>query len=220
MLACTLRFPAYRHLDKLHNLPKKSNHAMQSYLIRTFDIIFSVLGILLASPLILIIFVIGFASNGAPLFFQQRVGRQQQPFTLVKFRSMATNTRSVGTHLVDSNAITPLGRFLRRSKLDELPQLFNVLTGDMSLVGPRPCLPNQLELIHERENRGVFSARPGITGLAQINGVDMSSPRKLAIYDSLMIRNTNLANYLCLILATATGRGLGDRVRYGMDRDH
>ena len=190
---------------------------MQSNLIRAFDIALSLLGILLASPLLVIIFIAGLVTNGAPLFFQQRVGLGQQPFTLVKFRSMATSTRSVGTHLVDSSAITPLGRFLRRSKLDELPQLYNVLSGDMSLVGPRPCLPNQLELIDERESRGVFNARPGITGLAQINGVDMSSPRKLAIYDSLMLRNMSLANYLCLILATATGRGAGDRVRYGTD---
>ncbi len=188
---------------------------MQSYLIRIFDVLFSILGILLASPVILIIFVIGFASGGKPLFYQQRVGRNQRPFTLVKFRSMATNTRSVGTHLVDSNAITPMGRFLRRSKLDELPQLFNVLVGDMSLVGPRPCLPNQHELIEERELRGVFDALPGITGLAQINGVDMSGPRKLALYDSLMIRNMSLGNYFCLILATATGRGGGDRVKFG-----
>jgi O-antigen biosynthesis protein WbqP len=188
---------------------------MHSRFIRVFDILFSLLGILLALPLILIIFAIGMCSGGAPLFYQQRVGRAQRPFTLVKFRSMAADTRSVGTHLVDSSAITPLGRFLRRSKLDELPQLFNVLRGDMSLVGPRPCLPNQLELIRQRAMRGVFEVKPGITGLAQINGVDMSSPRKLAIYDSLMIRNLNLGNYLCLILATAGGRGAGDRVRYG-----
>jgi lipopolysaccharide/colanic/teichoic acid biosynthesis glycosyltransferase len=188
---------------------------MHSRLIRAFDILFSLLGILLASPLILIIFAIGMCSGGAPLFYQQRVGREQRPFTLVKFRSMATNTQSVGTHLVDTNAITPMGRFLRRSKLDELPQLFNVLLGDMSLVGPRPCLPNQLELIEQREMRGVFTVKPGITGLAQVNGVDMSSPRKLAIYDRLMIRNLNLGNYLCLIMATATGRGAGDRVKYG-----
>lgn len=187
---------------------------MQSRLIRAFDILFSVLGILLALPLILIIFVIGMLSGGKPLFFQQRVGRDQRRFTLIKFRSMSLDTRSVGTHLVDSNAITPLGRLLRRSKLDELPQLFNVLRGDMSLVGPRPCLPNQRELIDERELRGVFDAPPGITGLAQINGVDMSNPRKLAIYDNLMIRNLNLRSYLCLIIATATGRGSGDRVRY------
>ena len=188
---------------------------MQSRLIRAFDIILSVLGILLVLPVILIIFAIGMCSGGAPLFYQQRVGYQQRLFTLVKFRSMATNTQSVGTHLVDANAITPMGRFLRRSKLDELPQLFNVLRGDMSLVGPRPCLPNQIELIQQREMRGVFSVKPGITGLAQVNGVDMSSPRKLAIYDRLMIRNLDLGNYLRLIMATATGRGSGDRVRHG-----
>ena len=188
---------------------------MQSRLIRALDIVFSLTGILLALPIIIIIFVIGLLSGGAPLFYQQRVGREQRPFTLVKFRSMAVNTQSVGTHLVDSNAITPMGKFLRRSKLDELPQLFNVLLGDMSLVGPRPCLPNQLELIQQRAQRGVFAAKPGITGLAQINGVDMSRPRKLAIYDSLMIRRLNVVNDLCLILATATGRGAGDRVKYG-----
>lgn len=187
----------------------------QSRLIRAFDILFSLAGILLALPIILIIFFIGLMSGGQPLFYQQRVGQHQQPFTLVKFRSMALDTQSVGTHLVDSNAITPMGRFLRRSKLDELPQLFNVLAGDMSLVGPRPCLPNQLELIEQRARRGVFEARPGITGLAQVNGVDMSNPRKLAIYDSLMLRNLGPLSYLRLVLATATGRGAGDRVRMG-----
>jgi len=187
---------------------------MHSRLIRAFDILFSLLGILLTLPVIIIIYVIGLCSGGAPLFYQQRVGREQQLFTLVKFRSMAVNTRSVGTHLVDTSAITPFGKFLRRSKLDELPQLFNVLRGDMSLVGPRPCLPNQLELIEQRARRGVFAAKPGITGLAQINGVDMSNPRRLAIYDRLMIRKLNPFNYLCLIMATATGRGAGDRVNY------
>ena len=110
--------------------------------------------------------------------------------------------------------ISKFGKFLRNYNLDELPQLFNVLRGDMSLVGPRPCLPNQHELIQQRDLRGVFKATPGITGLAQINGVDMSSPRKLSMYDRLMIRNLNLKHYLCLILATATGRGAGDRVKY------
>ncbi len=187
---------------------------MQSYSIRTLDIVFSVLGLLFGLPVILAILVLGYFDNGAPLFFQQRVGKHQRPFTLVKFRSMARDTRSVGTHLVDSAAITGLGRFLRRTKLDELPQLYNVLLGNMSLVGPRPCLPNQHELIEQRARRGVFEVVPGITGLAQVNDVDMSTPRKLAIYDRLMIRNLNLRNYFCLILETALGRGHGDRVRH------
>jgi lipopolysaccharide/colanic/teichoic acid biosynthesis glycosyltransferase len=186
---------------------------MQSRLIRALDVTFSSLGIIVAMPVILLILVAGFFDNRSPLFFQQRVGRNRRLFTLVKFRTMARDTESVGTHLVDGRSITRLGKWLRRTKLDELPQLLNVLRGDMSLVGPRPCLPNQVELIRERDARGVFGAVPGITGLAQIRGVDMSQPRKLAIYDRLMIRSLTPSRYLCLILATALGRGSGDRVR-------
>ena len=102
---------------------------------------------------------------------------------------------------------------MRKSKLDELPQLFNVLLGQMSLVGPRPCLPNQSELIEERGKRGVFRVKPGIGGLAQVNHVDMSTPRKLARYDQLMINHMSVALYFKLLLATAVGRGYGDRVR-------
>ena len=186
---------------------------MQSLLIRLLDILLSAFGLLITLPLFLCILVIGYIDNRSPLFFQQRVGRARQPFTLIKFRSMARETQSVGTHLVDRNAITPLGRFLRKTKLDELPQLVNVLLGDMSLVGPRPCLPNQVELIEERDRRGVYEVVPGITGLAQINHVDMSTPRKLAIYDRLMIRKLNLRRYFCFLVATVVGRGQGDRVR-------
>ena len=126
---------------------------------------------------------------------------------------MATNTQSVGTHLVDVSAVTKLGRFLRKTKLDEIPQLFNVLMGHMSLVGPRPCLPNQTELVGEREQRNVFDVRPGITGLAQVNEVDMSAPRKLARYDQLMINSMSTKLYIKLIITTAFGKGGGDRVR-------
>lgn len=128
---------------------------------------------------------------------------------------MPPGTLSVGTHLINASAVTSLGKFLRRSKLDELPQLINVIRGDMSLVGPRPCLPNQIELVEERDKRQVFSVRPGITGLAQIKNIDMSKPRKLAIYDRLMIRNFRLSNYFCLIIATTVGLGFGDRVKPG-----
>lgn len=126
---------------------------------------------------------------------------------------MAIGTQSVGTHLVDPSSITRLGRFLRKTKLDELPQLFNVLMGQMSLVGPRPCLPNQTELIKERSKRGVFDVRPGITGVAQVNDIDMSTPRKLARYDQVMVRRTGLTLYLKMLVATAVGKGRGDRVR-------
>ncbi len=160
----------------------------------------------------IIIFLIGLIDNRSPLFFQQRIGKNQKLFTLVKFRTMSINTKSVGTHLVDASSITKLGEFLRKTKLDELPQLFSVILGDMSLIGPRPCLPNQSDLIAEREKRGVFQVRPGITGLAQVNEIDMSTPRKLALYDALMIKNMSLKLYIKLVVDTTLGKGHGDRV--------
>jgi len=117
------------------------------------------------------------------------------------------------THLADANAVTAFGRFLRRTKLDELPQLWNVLKGEMSLVGPRPCLFSQEELIAERSRLGVFDARPGITGLAQVNEIDMSMPKLLAETDAKMIAAMSLAAYFRYILMTVFGKGAGDRVR-------
>ena len=186
---------------------------MQKFIIRTLDITLSLIGISIGLPLMLLIYLISLYLNGSPLFFQQRVGKDQKLFTLVKFRTMASSTNSVGTHLVDKNSITKLGHLLRKTKLDEIPQLFNVLLGHMSLVGPRPCLSNQKELVEEREKRGVFRVRPGITGLAQINEIDMSTPRKLARYDRLMIERINLRLYVKLITSTILGKGRGDRVR-------
>jgi lipopolysaccharide/colanic/teichoic acid biosynthesis glycosyltransferase len=126
---------------------------------------------------------------------------------------MRPETASVASHLADVSAITPLGRFLRRTKLDELPQLWNVLKGEMSLVGPRPCLFSQEELIAEREQRGVLNARPGITGLAQINNIDMSTPRLLAETDARMLSGMGVRTYFYYIVMTVLGRGAGDRVR-------
>lgn len=126
---------------------------------------------------------------------------------------MKVDTAHVASHLASRESITPLGNFLRRSKLDELPQLWNVLKGEMSLVGPRPCLFSQTELIAEREKRGVFHVRPGITGLAQINDIDMSDPIKLAEMDAKMIQQWSVLDYFRLIFATVSGKGAGDRVR-------
>lgn len=167
---------------------------------------------LLGLPLLLIITLLGLFDTGSPIFRQQRVGRNRNPFILVKFRTMHKNTASVGTHLASADSITSLGRFLRRTKLDELPQLWNVLKGDMSLVGPRPCLLNQEELIAERDARGVFAARPGITGLAQINDIDMSKPKLLAETDAAMLKNMTIGKYFYYILSTLRGKGAGDRV--------
>ena len=140
-------------------------------MIRALDFLFAALGMLILSPLLIFILILGWFDTRSPLFQQERVGKNQRSFTLVKFRTMRPDTASVASHLADASAITPFGRFLRRTKLDELPQLWNVLRGDMSLVGPRPCLFNQQDLIVERAARGVFSAQPGITGLAQIQGL-------------------------------------------------
>jgi lipopolysaccharide/colanic/teichoic acid biosynthesis glycosyltransferase len=126
---------------------------------------------------------------------------------------MHVNTQAVATHLVQVSAITKWGSFLRKSKLDELPQLFNVFMGDMSFVGPRPNLFNQLELIEERGKRGVYAIRPGITGLAQINKIDMSTPELLAETDALMISQLNIYFYFKYIFLTVFGRGFGDRVK-------
>lgn len=179
-------------------------------MLRFLDIVFSLLGLLLGFPVLLVIYLVGLFDTGAPLFRQERVGRHQKPFTLVKFRTMRLGTVSVASHLADVSAITVWGRFLRRTKLDELPQLWNVLWGDMSLVGPRPGLFNQIELLQAREQYGVFEARPGITGLAQVNGIDMSTPKLLAQTDARMLTDMGVRVYLRYILQTIAGGGRGD----------
>lgn len=182
-------------------------------LIRFLDFFFSLLGLLLGAPVLLVLVIIGLFDTGSPIFRQERVGCNKQPFTLVKFRTMKRDTASVASHLASTSSITKFGHFLRRTKLDELPQLWNVLKGEMSLVGPRPCLFNQEELIAERESRGVLRARPGITGLAQINDIDMSMPRLLAETDAKMLGQLNLKNYFRYIVHTVLGKGAGDRVK-------
>lgn len=181
-------------------------------MIRFFDIFFSLFGLLFGLPLLLLLALIGLFDTGSPIFRQERVGKQRIPFMLVKFRTMKKNTASVATHLADASCITPFGRFLRRSKLDELPQFWNVLLGDMSLVGPRPCLPSQEELLNVREEYQVFSARPGITGLAQIQNIDMSTPTKLALTDKEMLESLTLVKYFFYIFITILGKGRGDNV--------
>lgn len=177
------------------------------------DFLFAAIGLVFGSPILLLLVLIGFFDTGSPIFRQQRLGRDQNPFTLIKFRTMRVDTASVATHLANASAITPFGHFLRRTKLDELPQLWNVLKGEMSLVGPRPGLPNQLELTAAREAHGVFKARPGITGLSQVNEIDMSTPEKLAESDARMIASMSVTNYFRYIIMTVLGKGSGDRIR-------
>ncbi|MBY6198500.1 sugar transferase [Vibrio hangzhouensis] len=186
---------------------------MNSPLVRLIDITLAIVGLCLLWPVMAIVYVVGKFDSDSPIFSQTRVGIRGKAFTLYKFRTMAVSTESVATHMVDAQSVTKLGAVLRKSKLDELPQLVNVLKGEMSFVGPRPCLFNQEELIEERQKRGVDTVLPGITGLAQVNGIDMSEPGKLAVVDAKMIEQFTIGLYFRLIIATATGKGAGDRVR-------
>lgn len=182
-------------------------------MIRLLDFFFALFGLLIALPFLVILYVIGLFDTGSPIFTQERVGRHKKPFTLVKFRTMKVDTASVASHLASTASITPFGGFLRKTKLDELPQLWNVLKGEMSLVGPRPGLFNQEELTLAREAKNVYSVRPGITGLAQVNEIDMSTPELLAKTDREMIDTLTLSSYFKYILMTVTGSGSGDRVK-------
>lgn len=180
-------------------------------MIRIFDIVFSLLGLILFFPTFFIIYIIGIFDTGSPIFIQKRVGRFKKPFYLIKFRTMKLNAKSVATHLVDAHQVTRFGSFLRSSKLDELLQLINVLKGEMSIVGPRPNLYNQTRLIEERSKRCVYAVKPGITGLSQVSHIDMSTPKQLAIKDAEMIKNYSLHTYFNYIFLTLRGKGQGDK---------
>lgn len=171
-------------------------------MIRFFDLLFSSVGLIVLFPLLSLIWFIGFLDNGSPLFMQRRLGQNLKSFVLIKFRTMPISTKSVGTHLIKNIKLTPFGFFLRRTKLDEIPQLFNVLVGDMSLVGPRPCLLNQRKLINERKKRGLFKIKPGITGLAQISGINMKTPTLLSKTDLKMVKKMSLSYYFYYIFKT------------------
>ncbi|MBN8140606.1 sugar transferase [Vibrio vulnificus] len=182
-------------------------------MIRLIDFLAAFFGLLFLWPVLVVVTVIGLFDTGSPIFVQERVGRNRKPFKLVKFRTMSVDTQSVASHLASTSSITKLGAFLRKTKIDELPQLINVLKGEMSLVGPRPNLFNQEELIKEREVLGVYNVLPGITGLAQVQNIDMSTPQLLAKTDREMIDTLTIKNYFKYIIMTVTGSGSGDAVK-------
>lgn len=182
--------------------------------------IFDVVAALLLAPLACLLCVacivaIKLEGSGPVIFQQMRVGRDRNPFVLYKLRTMSVGTGDRASHEVMQSQITRVGLILRKTKLDELPQLINVVRGDMSFVGPRPCLPNQHLLVSERQKRNVFTARPGITGPAQLAGIDMSTPIELAEADAAYIYNPTFWSDLRFILMTAIGRGRGDAVKRG-----
>lgn len=155
-------------------------------------------------------------SPGPGVFRQLRVGRNEKIFTCLKFRTMYLSAPNVGTHEVPAASVTPVGHFLRRTKLDELPQVFNILRNEMSLVGPRPCLPTQFDMIAERRSQGVFGIKPGITGLAQIRGIDMSEPSALARCDREYLQLQSVILDAKIIVQTAIGAGSGDKILSNM----
>ena len=170
---------------------------------RVFDLVLAVpLGVL-ALPVVLAAAAwVKLTSHGPAFFSQERVGRAEKPFLCHKLRTMHHGTASVPTHEVDAETVTPAGRLLRRLKLDELPQLWNVVAGEMSLVGPRPCLPGQEAMIGRRRERGVFALLPGITGLAQSRGIDMSDPEKCVEADAEYLRTRSLWMDLKILVMT------------------
>ena len=182
-------------------------------MIRIIDFLTALFGLVILSPLIMVIVILGVFDTGSPIFVQERVGRNKKPFKLIKFRTMSVDTKSVASHLASHTSVTKLGAFLRKTKIDELLQLINVLRGEMSLVGPRPNLFNQHELINKRDLLGVYDVLPGITGLAQIQNIDMSTPELLAKVDKQMIDTLNLRDYFKYIIKTATGSGGGDAIK-------
>ncbi len=190
------------------------NFLKNTKFVRIYDFIISLTLLIVLFPLLTLIFLICFLESGKPIFTQIRVGKNQKIFKLIKFRTMVLNTPSLSTHLINQKAVTNFGKFIRKLKLDELPQLINVINGEMSLVGPRPCLTNQKELIIERERYNLFSVKPGITGLSQINGIDMSNPKRLSEIDHLMVSNFNQINYFKYLFLTLFGKGFGDKVTF------
>lgn len=179
---------------------------------RMIDITFAMIVILVLWWLFAIIWVcVRAQSSGPGIFVQTRVGRFGASFQCYKFRTMAEGTKQVGTHELTASAVTTVGRFLRGTKLDELPQVWNILRNEMSLVGPRPCLPSQTELVAFRKAANLFALKPGITGYAQIHDVDMSNPARLTLYETQYMALRSILLDLQILLATFRGRGQGDR---------
>jgi len=173
---------------------------------RAIDILLSALALsVFAVPIAAVAIAVKLSSRGPVFYWSDRVGRENRIFRMPKFRSMRIDTPVVATHLLESpdRWLTPIGGFLRKSSLDELPQLWTILTGDMSIVGPRPALFNQHDLIELRTRHGVHKLRPGLTGWAQVNGRDeIPIPQKVA-YDADYLERQSLAFDLRIMVLTA-----------------
>ncbi len=195
---------------------------MYKHFKRGFDLIFSLVGTgILLVPMGIIAAVIKAESKGAVLFKQDRVGKDKKLFKIYKFRTMYTDApKDVPTHMLNNPDafITKSGRFLRKTSLDELPQLFNIIKGEMSIVGPRPALYNQYDLIAERDKYGANSITPGLTGLAQVMGRDELPIDVKAAYDGEYVKKMSLLTDLKIIAKTAVSVIKEDGVKEGIQK--
>lgn len=193
-------------LSTLKHFKQVSKEEFELYLVfgkRLFDIIFSLTLLILLLPLIVSVsLLIKIFDSGPVIFKQKRVGMNQKLFYLYKFRSMPTNTKQISSDKINKINLNLLSRIIRRTNIDELPQLFNILKGDMSIVGPRPALPNQKELIGYRKKNGALFYRPGLTGLAQISSYDGMKNKIKANYDQDYIRIISFKLDMVIILKT------------------
>jgi O-antigen biosynthesis protein WbqP len=183
----------------------KEETYMYKYIKRSFDILCSILGIILLSPVfILVSIIIKLESRGTIIFKQLRAGKNSKPFYIYKFRSMKIDAPNVATHeFTDSNDfITKIGKFIRKTSIDEIPQLFNILKGDMSIVGPRPVILEEEELIELRQFNNVDTILPGITGWAQINGRDNIGNEEKVKYDYEYLTTRTMGLDLYIIAMT------------------
>ena len=187
---------------------------MYTFFKRFLDITLVIIIIVTIGWILLSIFLIYKSFNDDPFFFtQERLGENKKSFKLIKIRTMKINTQEKPTHKLLSKDVTKIGMLLRKLKVDEIPQIINVLRGDMSFVGPRPCLHIQKELISEREKFNIFSIKPGISGLAQINKVDMSNPEVLVKYEYSYLKKRSFSFDLLIIFYTIIGKGTGDALK-------
>lgn len=166
------------------------------------DFIIALIGFMLLSPIFLLVTIgLFFANNGKPFFFQTRPGKNEKLFKIVKFKTMNDKKDVAGNLLSDTERLTPIGDFIRKTSLDELPQLFNVLRGDMSLVGPRPLLPQYLPLYNQQQKKR-HDVRPGITGWAQVNGRNAISWTQKFEYDVWYVEHLSLLMDLKILFLT------------------
>lgn len=197
----------------------QDNNLVYKTIKRLADISFAIMAITCFGWLYLLLWgLIRIDSEGPAIFIQNRVGQYGKSFRCYKFRTMRLGTEQAGTHQVSSQMVTRVGKVIRKLKLDELPQVFNLLRNEITLVGPRPCLPMQAKLVSLRERHGVLAIKPGITGWAQIHGIDMSDPSELVRWDTEYLAMRSLTQDLSIMISTGLGCGQGDRVQLSSGR--